>query len=110
MKGKAAFILGAGVGYLLGTRAGREQFEKIKASAKSALEHPAVKDKVAQAETAISDVVREQGSKVTDQVANMVKERFTGGSGSSSSSHRATTDATDDTSNGPTSAWDTPQR
>ena len=106
MKGKAAFIIGAAVGYVLGTRAGREQFEKIKASAKSALDHPAVKEKVAQAENAISDVVREQGAKVTDQVASMVKERFTGSStAASSGSSRG-----DDTSNGPTSAWDTPQR
>lgn len=106
MKGKAAFILGAAVGYVLGTRAGREQFEKIKAGARSAMDHPAVKDKVAQAETAISDVVREQGAKVTDQVASMVKERFANGS----SPRPATADAPEDASNGPTSAWDTPQR
>ncbi|WP_420111615.1 YtxH domain-containing protein [Pseudactinotalea sp.] len=107
MKGKAAFILGAAVGYVLGTRAGREQFEKIKASARSAMDHPAVKDKVAQAETKINDVVREQGAKVTDQVANMVKERFANGS---TPRPAATTDAPDDASNGPTSAWDTPAR
>lgn len=105
MKGKAAFILGAAVGYVLGTRAGREQFEKIKASAKSALEHPAVKDKVTQAENAISDVVREQGAKVTDQVASMVKDKFTG-----NSAHSAGTNTPDEPSNGPTSQWDTPQR
>lgn len=107
MKGKAAFILGAAVGYVLGTRAGREQFEKIKASARSAMDHPAVKDKVAQAETKINDVVREQGAKVTDQVANMVKERFANGSAPAPA---AGTDAPDEASNGPASAWDTPQR
>ena len=111
MNGKVAFVVGAAVGYLFGTRAGREQYEKIKASAKSALDHPAVKDKVTQAESVISDVVREQGAKVTDQVANMVKERFSSGSGSSSSSSTSThSDTTDANSNGPTSAWDTPQR
>lgn len=110
MKGKAAFIFGAAVGYVLGTRAGREQFEKIKSSARSALDHPAVKDKVAQAETKINDVVREQGAKVTDQVASMVKERFTGGSGSAPSSSSGSHGDTGDRSNGPDSAWDTPQR
>lgn len=105
MKGKVAFVLGAGLGYVLGTRAGREQYEKIKSGARSALDHPVVKDKVAKAETAISDAVREQGAKVTDQVANMVKKQFSGG-GSSSSASTPSTGA----SNGPASAWDTPQR
>lgn len=106
MKGKLAFILGAGVGYFLGTKAGREQYEKIKAGARSALDHPVVKDKVTQAENAITDAVRQQGAKVTDQVANMVKEKFTssGSTGSSSSSSNV-----DGASNGPTSAWDTPK-
>lgn len=107
MNGKLAFVAGAAVGYLLGTRAGREQFEKIKSGAKSALDHPIVKDNVAKAETAISDAVREQGAKVTDQVANMVKEKFTG-SGSSGSS--GSSGPADGSSNGPTSAWDTPKR
>jgi hypothetical protein len=106
MKGKAAFIVGAAVGYVLGTRAGRDQFEKIKASARSAMEHPAVKDKVAQAESKINDVVREQGAKVTDQVANMVKERFTGGGSNGSAGSSGTAD---EASNGPSSAWDTPR-
>lgn len=33
MKGKIAFILGAAVGYVLGTRAGRERYEQIKRGA-----------------------------------------------------------------------------
>lgn len=103
MNGKVAFIAGAALGYVLGTRAGREQYEKIKSGARSALDHPVVKDKVAQAESAITDVVREQGAKVTDQVANMVKERFTGSSSRPSG-------GSDEASNGPSSAWDTPQR
>lgn len=113
MNGKAAFIAGAAVGYLLGTRAGREQYEKMKSGAKSALDHPAVKDKVAKAETAITDAVQKQGAKVTDQVASMVKERFTGSTGSPSSagsSPTGTPPAANGTSNGPASAWDTPQR
>lgn len=104
MNGKVAFIAGAALGYLFGTRAGREQYEKIKAGAKSALDHPVVKDKVAQAESAISDVVREQGAKMTDQVANMVKDKFSGGSS------RPSNGTADAPSNGPSSAWDTPQR
>lgn len=33
MKGKILFIAGLGVGYVLGTRAGRERYEQIKAAA-----------------------------------------------------------------------------
>lgn len=35
MKGKIAFVLGATVGYVLGTRAGRERYEQIKRGAQS---------------------------------------------------------------------------
>ncbi|UOR01712.1 YtxH domain-containing protein [Leucobacter allii] len=35
MKGKIAFVLGAAVGYVLGTRAGRERYEQIKRGAQS---------------------------------------------------------------------------
>ncbi|MFV0252579.1 MAG: YtxH domain-containing protein [Beutenbergiaceae bacterium] len=107
MKGKVAFIIGAGLGYVLGTRAGREQYDKLKAGAMSALQHPAVKDRVAQAESAISDTVREQGAQMTDRVANLVKDRFHGSS-------RAGADPTTDPEQaGPDSGapgWDTPSR
>lgn len=33
MKGKIAFVLGAAAGYVLGSRAGRERYEQIKAGA-----------------------------------------------------------------------------
>ena len=35
MKGKIAFVLGAAVGYVLGTRAGRERYEQIKRGAQN---------------------------------------------------------------------------
>ncbi|SJN08874.1 Protoporphyrinogen IX oxidase, aerobic, HemY [Leucobacter sp. 7(1)] len=35
MKGKIAFVLGAAVGYVLGSRAGRERYEQIKRGAQS---------------------------------------------------------------------------
>lgn len=38
MKGKLAFVLGAAVGYVLGTRAGRERYEQIKRGAQQVWE------------------------------------------------------------------------
>lgn len=74
MKGKALFILGAAVGYILGSRAGREHYEKVKAQAKEVWENPAVQEKVAAAEAKIGDVVREQGAQVADKVSESVKD------------------------------------
>lgn len=42
MKGKVAFVLGAAVGYVLGTRAGRERYEQIKRGAKAVWGTPPV--------------------------------------------------------------------
>lgn len=42
MKGKLAFVLGVGVGYVLGTRAGRERYEQIKRAAESVWQTPPV--------------------------------------------------------------------
>jgi hypothetical protein len=42
MRYKAAFIAGAVVGYVLGTRAGRERYEHLKKSAQRVIEHPKV--------------------------------------------------------------------
>ena len=42
MKGKIAFVLGAAVGYVLGTRAGRERYEQIKRGAQTVWNTPPV--------------------------------------------------------------------
>lgn len=78
MKGKVGFLLGAAVGYVLGTRAGRQQYEKIVGAGRSVWEHPKVQDKVAQAESKIGDAVRDQGTRLTDSVAQVVKDKLSG--------------------------------
>lgn len=83
--GKISFILGAGVGYVLGTKAGRSQFEQIKQVGSNVWQNPRVQEGVHKAEGRISEVARKQGSAVTDRVAGAVKERISG-SGSSGSS------------------------
>lgn len=108
MKGKVAFVAGAAIGYVLGTRAGRDQFDRLKTTALSAFDHPVVKDRVTQAETVITDALREQGAQVTERVVDMVKDKFN----TSTTTHTTTgtTDAPDTgSSNGPSSAWDTPR-
>lgn len=80
MKGKVAFALGAVVGYVLGSRAGREHYEKIKDQAKALWENPAVQEKVTAAEDRIGDAVREQGAYVAEKITGTVKETFSSGS------------------------------
>ena len=54
MASKIPFILGLGAGYVLGTRAGRAQYERIKATATRIVEKPFVRDKVDSASTKAS--------------------------------------------------------
>ncbi|MFI2754005.1 YtxH domain-containing protein [Cellulomonas sp. P22] len=46
MKGKAALVVGAGVGYLFGTRSGRERLEKLKGWANDTWNDPRVQGKL----------------------------------------------------------------
>jgi hypothetical protein len=47
MRGKIIFVVGLGTGYVLGTKAGRERYEQIKAGADKVWSTPAVQSGVA---------------------------------------------------------------
>lgn len=81
--GKKSFILGGIVGFILGTRAGRDQYEKMKASAQNLWEMDAVQQGVAKVENSVGGVARNSASNLTDKVADMVKDKIHGGSRSS---------------------------
>ncbi|WP_176554716.1 MULTISPECIES: YtxH domain-containing protein [Georgenia] len=84
--GKLSFFVGAGVGYLLGARAGRQQFEKIKSASQQVWENPRVQSGVHKVEEKVGQVARDQASAVTDKVTGTVKSRINGTNGSTSSS------------------------
>jgi hypothetical protein len=44
MRGKLLFIGGLAAGFVLGSRAGREKYEEIRAGAKKVWEHPTVQE------------------------------------------------------------------
>lgn len=44
MRGKLMFISGLAAGFVLGSRAGREKYEEIRANAKKVWEHPTVQE------------------------------------------------------------------
>lgn len=78
MASKIPFVLGLGAGYLLGTRAGREHYDRIKTTVGKVAENPAVKERTQAAQARVQDAVRQQGEIVTDKVAEAVKERLFG--------------------------------
>ncbi|GAA1779116.1 YtxH domain-containing protein [Leucobacter iarius] len=59
MKGKIAFVLGAAVGYVLGTRAGRERYEQIKRGAQTVWNTPPVQRGVEMVRGAVDERAEE---------------------------------------------------
>lgn len=98
MKGKLAFVLGAGVGYVLGTRAGRAQFEKIKGWASDAWHDPRVQSTVDDLETKAAGFAKDQGSALKDKAVDAVKSAVS----------RSSDDDTGTTTTTPTGAPGTP--
>ncbi|WP_243738329.1 YtxH domain-containing protein [Cellulomonas shaoxiangyii] len=76
MKGKLTFLVGAGVGYLLGTRAGRQQFEKIKGWATETWQDPRVQGYVKDAESAATDFAKTQGGALKEKAVSTAKSAF----------------------------------
>jgi len=84
MKTRLAFVIGAGVGYVLGTRAGRGQFEKIKTMAKDLWQDPRVQQQVTDLEDAASRFAKEQGTALKDKAVDAVKAYTPGNRGNGS--------------------------
>jgi oxygen-dependent protoporphyrinogen oxidase len=69
MRGKVLFVVGLGVGYLLGTRAGRRRYEQIKATARGIWESEPVQWGVSQ--------VQEAAGNLADQAFSAAKSTIT---------------------------------
>lgn len=65
MKGKITLLVGGAVGYVLGTRAGRQRYEQIKSQAQSVWKSPKVQKKATQAQ----DYAREKAPVVKEKAA-----------------------------------------
>lgn len=74
--GKFSFVVGAGLGYVLGTRAGRAQYEKLKKASSKVWDNPRVQQNVQKVESRVTEIARERGAAVTDKVASTVKDRL----------------------------------
>lgn len=74
MRGKTAFLVGGVIGYVLGTRAGREQFERIAGQARRVWEDPRVQEKVADASQRATAFVQDVAPDLKDKVADAVRK------------------------------------
>ncbi len=69
MKTRLMFVLGAGIGYVAGTRAGREKYEELAGKLEQIWQHPRVQHQVAEAEEALQTVVSERVPKLAKKAA-----------------------------------------
>jgi hypothetical protein len=67
MRGKLIFITGVGVGYVLGTRAGREKFDQMVAQARKVWESPTVQE--------AAGLVQAQATRLYDEGKQLVTQQ-----------------------------------
>src|ERR1041384_5844560 len=67
MRGKLMFLGGLAAGFVLGSRAGREKYEEIRANAKKVWEHPTVQEAAGVAQAQANKLYSEGKDKV-DQI------------------------------------------
>ncbi|MCU1422442.1 MAG: YtxH protein [Microbacteriaceae bacterium] len=84
MKGKILLLVGVGIGYVLGTRAGREKYDEIKAAVDRLWNDPRVQRQVNQAE----DFVKDKGPEVAEFLADGAKKVVAQVSGSKAPTRR----------------------
>ena len=80
MRGKLMFITGVGVGYVLGTRAGREKFDSMVAQARKVWESPTVQEAAGVVQAQATRLYDEGKQAVSGQVHRLHKNgRAVGG-------------------------------
>ncbi|MET7637964.1 YtxH domain-containing protein [Streptomyces sp. NPDC005438] len=72
MRYRLTFTLGVAVGYVLGTRAGRERYDKLRAGAQRVAQNPAVRN----AAESAAQTGRQAASKAVDSVTDRVGHRM----------------------------------
>ena len=89
MKGKILLVVGIGIGYVLGTRAGREKYDQLKATAQKLWNDPRVQKQVTSAEGFVKDKAPEVAEFVADGAKNLISKAS--GSSASSTAKKPTT-------------------
>ncbi|MGW7413583.1 YtxH domain-containing protein [Streptomyces sp. NPDC054863] len=74
MRYRLTFVAGLALGYVLGTRAGRERYEQIRKSARRISQNPAVRNTAESAAQSGREFAGKAVHTVTDKVGNRVPE------------------------------------
>jgi hypothetical protein len=82
---KLMLLVAGGIGYVLGTRAGRERYEQIKKAATRVKDDPRVREKAHQA----ADLAKEKAPVVKDKVASAASTAADKVTPSGSGNHRS---------------------
>ncbi len=100
MKGKILLVVGLGVGYVLGTRAGRARYEQMKKAATALWNDPRVQHQVNNAEEFVKDkapdvaeFLAEQAKRVVNQAGGGKKAPAASGARKAPASSSASTSA-----------------
>ena len=87
MKGKILLVVGLGIGYVLGTRAGREKYDEMKAIAQKLWNDPRVQKRVDEAQ----DFVKDKAPEVAEFLADGAKKVVSQVSGSKAPARKPAT-------------------
>ena len=74
MKGKFLFVVGLGIGYVLGTRAGRERYEQIRKAAEDVWNQPKVQEGVQTVKDFAMSRAGDLGETVLDGAKKLVSQ------------------------------------
>lgn len=74
MRGKILFVVGLGVGYVLGTRAGREKYDQMKAAVSKLWNDPRVQKRVDDAQEFVKDKAPEVAEFLADGAKKVVSQ------------------------------------
>ncbi len=74
MKGKILFVAGLGLGYVLGTRAGREKYEELRTAALKVWNDPRVQKQVDNVEDFVKDKAPDVAEFVSDNAKKVVAQ------------------------------------
>ncbi|NUK10148.1 YtxH domain-containing protein [Streptomyces lunaelactis] len=74
MRYKLTFVIGLALGYVIGTRAGRERYEQLKKSARQFSQNPAVRNAAESAAQSSREVAGKAFHAVSDKVGGRVPD------------------------------------
>ncbi|MEV0096997.1 YtxH domain-containing protein [Streptomyces sp. NPDC050738] len=76
MRYKLTFVAGLALGYVIGTRAGRERYEQLKKSARQVAQNPAVRNTVESAAQTGREAAGKAYHSVSDKVSATVGDKM----------------------------------